>query len=57
MSLTWRIKIGTLLDETRPKAAASTVLPLRNWTRPVREWLKDLEPDDRRIIGEDIKEY
>lgn len=23
---------------------------------PVREWLKSLEPDDRRVIGEDIKD-
>ncbi len=23
---------------------------------PVREWLKDLDPEDRRIIGEDIKD-
>ena len=23
---------------------------------PVREWLRSLEPDDRRIIGEDIKD-
>lgn len=23
---------------------------------PVREWLKGLEPDDRRVIGEDIKD-
>jgi len=23
---------------------------------PVREWLKDLPPEDRRIIGEDIKD-
>lgn len=23
---------------------------------PVREWLKDLEPEDRRVIGEDIKD-
>jgi len=23
---------------------------------PVREWLKDLEPGDRRAIGEDIKD-
>jgi phage-related protein len=23
---------------------------------PVREWLKDLEPEDRKAIGEDIKD-
>ena len=23
---------------------------------PVREWLKELDPDDRRIVGEDIKD-
>jgi phage-related protein len=23
---------------------------------PVREWLKELEPEDRKIIGEDIKD-
>ena len=23
---------------------------------PVREWLKGLEPEDRKVIGEDIKE-
>jgi hypothetical protein len=23
---------------------------------PVREWLKDLSADDRRIVGEDIKD-
>ena len=23
---------------------------------PVREWLKDLEPEDRKVIGEDIKD-
>ena len=23
---------------------------------PVREWLKGLEPEDRRVIGEDIKD-
>ena len=22
---------------------------------PVREWLKDLDQDDRKVIGEDIK--
>jgi hypothetical protein len=22
---------------------------------PVREWLKGLEPEDRKVIGEDIK--
>src|SRR4051794_11639450 len=24
--------------------------------QPVREWLKDLDPEDRKIIGEDIKD-
>ena len=24
--------------------------------QPVREWLKDLDPEDRRIVGEDIKD-
>ena len=23
---------------------------------PVREWLKDLQPEDRKVIGEDIKD-
>jgi phage-related protein len=23
---------------------------------PVRDWLKDLEPEDRKVIGEDIKD-
>jgi phage-related protein len=27
-----------------------------NGREPVREWLKELPPDDRRIIGEDIKD-
>jgi phage-related protein len=25
-------------------------------SEPVREWLKDLEPEDRRVIGEDIRD-
>ena len=25
-------------------------------SEPVREWLKGLEPEDRRVIGEDIKD-
>ena len=27
-----------------------------NGREPVREWLKELPPEDRRIIGEDIKD-
>jgi phage-related protein len=27
-----------------------------NGREPVRQWLKDLEPDDRKVIGEDIKD-
>ena len=29
---------------------------LDNGREPVREWLKDLEPEDRKAIGEDIKD-
>jgi phage-related protein len=29
---------------------------LDSGNEPVREWLKDLEPEDRKAIGEDIKD-
>jgi hypothetical protein len=29
---------------------------LQSGREPVRDWLKELDPEDRKIIGEDIKD-
>jgi hypothetical protein len=40
------------LREARPTTGA--VLLFRWWTRAGAEWLKRLEPDERKVLGEDI---
>jgi len=39
-----------------PKRLPARLYRSESGREPVREWLKDLEPEDRRVIGEDIKD-
>jgi len=38
------------------QALACALLPPGQWQGAVREWLKELEPEARKAIGEDIKD-
>jgi phage-related protein len=38
------------------KRLPASFYALPSGREPVRDWLKDLEPDDRKVIGEDIKD-
>jgi phage-related protein len=51
-----RINGGTLQIESRTQAPPSIFLRAATGKEPVREWLKALEPEDRRAIGEDIED-
>jgi phage-related protein len=56
---TTRIKIGTILDVSmseRRKRLPARFYRSDSGREPVREWLKGLTQEDRRIIGEDIKD-
>jgi phage-related protein len=52
-SLQKRTKIGTL-TVVKPTLEVH-FFSTDSGAEPVREWLKALSPDDRRVIGEDIK--
>jgi len=38
----------------QPKKIPAFFFQTSAGTEPVRDWLKDLDDDDRRVIGEDI---
>jgi len=46
----------TTAEETRVKRLPAAFYCLSSGREPVREWLKALGDDDRKIIGEDIKD-
>lgn len=61
---TQRTKIGTIdssqvhsIPRTRSVVVVLSVRFFRTdkGNEPVRQWLRDLEPEDRKIIGEDVK--
>jgi phage-related protein len=52
--LTKSIKNGTVPYKSGTQTPARILLPLRR--EPVREWLKGLNPEERKVIGEDIKD-
>ena len=54
--LTSCINIGTLTCEPRSQTPAARFYRSDSGREPVREWLKSLDAEDRRIIGEDIKD-
>ena len=56
IDLIMSIKNDTLAYESRIQALAGALLPPRQRQEPVREWLKELEPEARKAIGEDIKD-
>jgi phage-related protein len=50
-------KIGTLARDERPvKRLPAAFFQLPSGREPVREWLKSLQEEDRKVIGEDIKD-
>ena len=46
---------GTLPSSNSDEATARRLLSIASGREPVREWLKALGPEDRKVIGEDIK--
>ena len=42
------------MKDDRPKRLPAAFYRSANGTEPVRDWLKALPPDDRRILGRDI---
>ena len=42
------------MAKKRPKKISAVFYRLASGTEPVRDWLKELEPEDRRFIGLDI---
>jgi phage-related protein len=42
--------------EPKPKRVPASFYRSDTGREPVREWLKSLEPEDRKVIGEDIKD-
>ncbi len=42
--------------EPEPKRLPAYFYRLDSGREPVREWLKELEPEDRKAIGEDVKD-
>jgi phage-related protein len=50
-------KIGTFARDERPvKRLPAAFFQLPSGREPVREWLKSLHEEDRKVIGEDIKD-
>jgi phage-related protein len=50
-------KIGTFAGDERPvKRLPAAFFQLPSGREPVREWLKSLQEEDRKVIGEDIKD-
>jgi phage-related protein len=50
-------KIGTFARDERPvKRLPAAFFQLPSGREPVREWLKSLQEEDRKVIGEDIKD-
>jgi len=50
-------KIGTFSCDERPvKRLPAAFFQLPSGREPVREWLKSLQEEDRKVIGEDIKD-
>ena len=50
-------KIGTFVRDERPvKRLPAAFFQLPSGREPVREWLKSLQEEDRKVIGEDIKD-
>jgi antitoxin HicB len=56
LSLTMRTKNGTSTRDVRLKRLPARFYRSDSGREPVREWLKSLEPEDRKNIGEDIKD-
>jgi phage-related protein len=44
------------LEERPPKRLPAIFYRSRTGNEPVREWLRSLDPADRKVIGEDIKD-
>jgi phage-related protein len=55
-SQSWRTKSDTLGTKTTLKRLPARFYRSDTGREPVREWLKSLDANDRRIIGEDIKD-
>jgi phage-related protein len=50
-------KIGTFARDERPvKRLPAAFFQLPSGREPVREWLKSSQEEDRKVIGEDIKD-
>jgi hypothetical protein len=49
-------KTGTGPYESGPLTSAGALYRSDNGPEPVREWLKGLEADERKVLGEDIQE-
>jgi phage-related protein len=51
-----RTHFGTLACVIGEKRLPARFYRTSGGTEPVRDWLRDLDPSDRRIVGADIKE-